>query len=82
MSDPRQIIRERAAERGLSLSALSIMAGRNAAYMQQFMERGSPRKLPEDERRLIAMALDVDETQLGARMPWMPAVGHAAVDHG
>ncbi|WP_143090114.1 hypothetical protein [Sphingomonas rubra] len=75
MSDPRQIIRVRAAERGLSLSALSIMAGRNAAYMQQFMERGSPRKLPEDERRLIAIALDVDETLLGARMPWRPVDG-------
>ena len=78
MPDPRQIIRERAAERGLSFSALSIMAGRNVAYVQQYVERGSPRKLPEDERRLIAMALDVDETLLGARMPWMPAVGSAS----
>lgn len=82
MPDPRQIIRERAAERGLSFSALSIMAGRNVAYVQQFIERGSPRQLPDEPRRLIAMALDIDETLLGARMPWLPAVGHAAVDHG
>ena len=30
MTDPRQIIRDRAAARGLSLSSLSVLAGRNA----------------------------------------------------
>jgi cyanate lyase len=75
LPDPRHIIRERAAERGLSFSALSIMAGRNVAYVQQFVERGTPRHLPDEPRRLLAIALDLDETLLGARMPWMPAVG-------
>ncbi|SFP98495.1 hypothetical protein [Sphingomonas rubra] len=81
MSDPRQIIRERAAERGLSYTALSIMAGRDLEYVEQYVERGTPRKLPEEERRLIAMALDVDEMLLGARMPWRPVDG-AAEHHG
>ena len=80
MSDPRQIIRDRAAARGLSLASLSVLAGRNVAYMGQYLDRGSPRVLPEDVRLHVAMALDLDETTIGARMPWMPAVGSAGHD--
>lgn len=60
--------------RGLSMIAASRMLGRNDAWLQQFMQRGTPRKLPEDDRRLLAMALDLDECELGARMPYRPAV--------
>lgn len=77
--DPRQNIRERAAARGLSLSSLSVLAGRNVA-LQQFVIRGYPRRLPDDVRLHVAMALDIDETLIGARMPWMPAVGMAGHD--
>ena len=80
MTDPRQIIRDRAAARGLSLSSLSVLAGRNVAYLQQFVTRGTPRRLPDDVRLHVAMALDLDETTIGARMPWMPAVGCAGHD--
>ena len=80
MTDPRQIIRDRAAARGLSLSSLSVLSGRNDAYLQQFVSRGSPRRLPDDVRLHVAMALDLDETLIGARMPWMPAVGTAGHD--
>lgn len=59
-------------QQGLSLAALSKAAGKNPAYLQQFIERGSPKVLPEDVRLRLAMALSIDERLLGARDPWMP----------
>ena len=51
--------------RGVSLAALSAMIGRNAAYLQQFVRKGSPRKLEEGDRRTLAMFFGVDEAELG-----------------
>lgn len=62
----------RAVELNISLADLSRTAGRNAAYMQQFVERGTPRVLPEDVRLAVAMRLNMDERLLGARDPWTP----------
>jgi repressor LexA len=55
-----------AAARGDSLAALSAMLGRNAAYLQQFVARGSPRRLAPDDRRRLADYFGVDEAELGA----------------
>ena len=55
-----------AAARGDSLAALSAMLGRNAAYLQQFVVRGSPRRLAPDDRRRLADYFGVDEVELGA----------------
>jgi hypothetical protein len=55
-----------AAERGVSLSALSGLLGRNAAYLQQFVRKGSPRKLEENDRRTLAEFFGVEEAELGA----------------
>lgn len=63
--DPRAALNTLAAERGASLAALSRLIGRNAAYLQQFVQRGSPRRLAEADRRLIAAYLGVDEALLG-----------------
>jgi phage repressor protein C with HTH and peptisase S24 domain len=41
------------------------MIGRNAAYLQQFVKRGSPRRLDERDRRALAAFFGVDERQLG-----------------
>jgi phage repressor protein C with HTH and peptisase S24 domain len=41
------------------------MIGRNDAYLQQFVRRGSPRILPEEERRRLAGFFGVDEAALG-----------------
>jgi hypothetical protein len=71
-ADPRTRLREIAAERGVSLARLSRVIGKNAAYVQQYIERGSPKRLPEDDRRHLAIYLDVDERELGARDPWQP----------
>ena len=64
--DPRMRLRDLAAGRGDSLAALSAMLGRNAAYLQQFVMRGSPRILAAADRRRLADYFGVDEVELGA----------------
>jgi len=70
--DVRALVKQAIAERGESLESVSRMLDRNPAYLQQFIERGTPRKLPEDTRLRLAFMLNVDERQLGARDPWKP----------
>jgi hypothetical protein len=70
--NPRERLKEIATDRGVSFATLSRVIGRNAAYVQQYVERGSPKRLPEDDRRRLAIYLNVDERELGARDPWMP----------
>ncbi len=45
---------------------LSRLIGRNAAYVQQYIKRGSPKRLPERERHVLARYFGVDERVLGA----------------
>lgn len=54
-----------AAAQGVSLSELSRLIGRNLAYLQQFVRRGTPRRLAERDRRMLASFLGVDEALLG-----------------
>lgn len=56
-----------------SLSFLSRLIGRNAAYLQQFVTRGTPARLDEADRLVLAKHFCVDERRLGAREPWTPA---------
>jgi phage repressor protein C with HTH and peptisase S24 domain len=56
---------ELANARGVSLAALSALISRNGTYLQQFVRKGSPRKLEESDRRTLARFFDVAETQLG-----------------
>lgn len=58
--------------RGLALERLSRAIGRNPAYLHQYVTRGSPKRLDEDDRLALAQLLDVDERELGARDPWTP----------
>lgn len=55
------------AERGENYGALSRMIGRNAAYIQQYIKRGTPRKLDEEDRQTLARYFGVDESVLGGR---------------
>lgn len=55
-----------ATQRGVSLSALSALIGRNTTYLQQFVRKGSPRKLEENDRRTLAEFFGVPESELGA----------------
>jgi len=63
--DSRDALRRIARERGASLAKLSRFIGRNDAYLQQFVTRGSPVRLDEEDRRKLATYLDVDEEVLG-----------------
>ncbi|KQN92771.1 hypothetical protein ASE95_08935 [Sphingomonas sp. Leaf231] len=66
---PQQVLTRAARARGVALSALSRMLGRNQAYLGQFVNRGTPRVLPERERRMLADFLSIDEAALGAPAP-------------
>ena len=62
----RQRLAELAREKGTSLASLSRMLGRNTTYLQQYISKGSPRKLEEDDRRKLARFFGVPESELGA----------------
>lgn len=64
--DPRARLMQLSADRGVSLSELSRLIGRNASYLQQFVRKGSPRKLEEIDRATLARFFGVAEAQLGA----------------
>jgi len=72
--DPvRQLIVSRTREKRLTLADLSRGAGMNESYVHQFIYRGTPKRLPEDARALMATLLEVPEDTLkpegGARTP-------------
>lgn len=63
--DPRLVLERLCAERGEDFAGLSRMLGRNPAYIQQFVRRGVPKRLKEEERRKLARYFAVSETLLG-----------------
>jgi phage repressor protein C with HTH and peptisase S24 domain len=64
-TDPRARLVALAHEQGVSLASLSTLIGRNQAYLQQFVKKGSPRKLEEGDRRKLARFLGAPESALG-----------------
>lgn len=72
-ADPRAVLAALIARHGESYAALSRMLGRNDAYLQQFAQRGSPRRLAEADRKLLAAYFGVDDAVLG---------GPASADRG
>ena len=69
MNDPRLVLERLCAERGEDFAGLSRMLGRNAAYIQQFVRRGVPRRLGEEERRKLARYFGISEMLLGGPGP-------------
>ena len=67
--DPRMALRRLIEERGEDYAGLSRLLGRNAAYIQQYIKRGIPRKLAEEDRRVLARYFGVPETILGGPDP-------------
>jgi phage repressor protein C with HTH and peptisase S24 domain len=65
LNDPRLVLERLCAERGEDFAGLSRMLGRNPAYIQQFVRRGVPKRLKEEERRKLARYFSVPETLLG-----------------
>lgn len=66
VQDPRAYLDQVIRERGWDYAAVSRMIRRNPSYISQFIHRGTPRRLDERDRRVIASALGVPETMLGA----------------
>jgi phage repressor protein C with HTH and peptisase S24 domain len=64
LSGPRARLLALSQERGVSLAALSELLGRNPTYLQQFIRKGSPRKLEEQDRATLARFLGVGEEEL------------------
>lgn len=64
-NSPRATLARLITERGENYGAISRLLGRNPAYIQQFMKRGTPRKLDEQDRRTLARYFGVDEALLG-----------------
>jgi phage repressor protein C with HTH and peptisase S24 domain len=74
MTDVRSNLDRLIREHGEDYLSISKLLGRNAAYMQQFIKRGVPRKLDEDDRRLLASYFGVDESLLGGVTTGVSAV--------
>ncbi len=64
--DPRARLEALARGGGHDFAALSRLIGRNEAYIQQFVRRGTPRQLGEADRRALAAFFGVAESELGA----------------
>src|SRR5687767_6138958 len=77
LSDPRIVLERLCAERGEDFAGLSRMLGRNPAYIQQFVRRGVPKRLKEEERRKLAQYFSVSEALLGG--PVEPGPGPAGL---
>ena len=68
-ADGRAALARLIGERGEDYAGLSRLIGRNAAYIQQFIKRGTPRRLSEADRRILARYFGVEEAVLGAPAP-------------
>src|SRR3954468_22356292 len=68
-ADPRTVLEGLIRERREDYTALSRLIGRNSAYIQQFIKRGTPRRLAEQDRRRLAAYFGVEESLLGGPEP-------------
>lgn len=72
MDPVRKLVLDRVDLLGKNLSELSKAVGKNHAYLQQFIRREIPLRLPEEVRFRLATLLNVDEAELrgaGSRLP-------------
>jgi phage repressor protein C with HTH and peptisase S24 domain len=73
MDRVRQLILDRLAELGLDRKEISKAIGRNPTYLSQYIVRGSPKQLPEEEREKLAAILKVSPDALRASSGSSPA---------
>ena len=64
-TDARAVLERLCNERGEDFAGLSRMLGRNSAYIQQFVRRGVPKRLKEEERRKLSRYFGIPEALLG-----------------
>jgi SOS-response transcriptional repressor LexA len=80
LEGPRRRLVERARAVGISLEDLSREIGRGSGYLRDYVTRGSPKKLDEDDRRALATLLKVEESALRDGAP--AAVTQQAIERG
>jgi len=71
--DPRAALEALIRNRGDDYASLSRLLGRNPAYVQQYIKRGTPRRLDEADRRLLARHFGVAESLLGGPADAVPS---------
>lgn len=72
--NPRETLKTLIRKSGESYASISRMLGRNSAYVQQFVVRGTPARLEDNDRKLIADFFGVDERVLGGSASMQPAM--------
>jgi phage repressor protein C with HTH and peptisase S24 domain len=65
--DQRAALERLIADQREDYAALSRLLGRNPAYIQQFIKRGTPRRLSEEDVARLARYFGVSEAELGGR---------------
>ena len=63
--DQRAVLERLIEERREDYAGLSRLIGRNAAYIQQFIRRGVPKRLSEGDRRTLARYFGILDFELG-----------------
>ncbi|MEO0410225.1 MAG: S24 family peptidase [Pseudomonadota bacterium] len=63
--DVRAVLHELIQNNGEDYAALSRLLGKNPSYIHQFMFRGTPRRLKEEDRSKLAQYFSVPEFELG-----------------
>lgn len=66
---------------GDGYAALSRLIGRNPAYIQQYVKRGVPKRLSEEDRRRLAQHFGISETLLGAPPPAQSRISPDSARH-
>lgn len=67
--DQRAALERLIRERREDYAGLSRLIGRNAAYIQQFIKRGAPRRLAEKDVQRLARYFGVSPADLGSSVP-------------
>lgn len=65
--DPRRVLNDLIKDRGETYASVSRLLSRNSAYVQQYIKRGSPAQLDDDDIAQLAAHFGVSAVQLGGR---------------
>lgn len=75
--EPREALDGLISARGETYASISRLLGRNSAYIQQFIKRGSPARLDQSDIALLALHFDVPVEMLGGKEG--PTVGQRSI---
>jgi hypothetical protein len=67
LDEVRRLVLDRSRELGIPMSTISLAIGRNHAYLHQYLKRGNPKFLPEQDRHRLAKVIGVSEELLRGR---------------